>query len=241
MRNVVLHGGSSGQAVRELQVALNNRLNPSPNLIVNGLYTPQTERAVRSFQRSNWLEVDGLAGRCTLDALNGREAQSVILHNVPYFSQPTPATCWAAATAILARTSVQQIRMTTPARFLNDGGSLINDPDQRLDVHQGFAQTHRLRYHPPQNWPVETLIAMLRHGPILLEYLQKPASFRAGDGAPGHYVVVVGARGSHLPDGSCTTLRIYDPAWGPEDGIYSLVYAAMLKRPALATFGIFTQ
>ena len=84
-------------------MALNSRLNPSPNLIINGLFTPQTERAVLAFQRSNWLEMDGIAGPCTLDALYGTESAPMILHNVLYLSQPTPTTCWAAATAMLTR------------------------------------------------------------------------------------------------------------------------------------------
>ncbi|GLS85409.1 hypothetical protein GCM10010873_03820 [Cypionkella aquatica] len=243
MRNVIVRPGSSGQSVRELQLALNNRLNPSPNLIVNGLYTPQTERAVVAFQRSNWLEMDGIAGPCTLDALHGRETSPVILHNVPYISQPTPTTCWAAATAMLTRVSIQSIRMTTPTRLLAADGSLLNESErgQRLEVHQTFARLHRLRYQPPQSWPVSVLIGLLRHGPIMLELLHNPASFNRGTGSSGHYVVIVGARGSHADDGSTTTLRIYDPDDSSGEGIYSVVYGSMLRRVPLATFGMFTQ
>lgn len=243
MRNVVLRSGSSGQFVRDLQMALNNRLNPSPNLIINGVFTPQTERAVLSFQRSNWLEMDGIAGPCTLDALYGTETSPIILHNVPYLNQPTPTTCWAAATAMLTRMSIQAIRMTTPQRLLTADGSLINESErgQRLDVHQTFAQLHRLRYQPPQSWPVSTLIGLLRNGPVMLELLHNPASFQRGAGSSGHYVVIVGARGSHTADGSSTTLRIYDPDDSDGEGIYSVVYASMLRRVPLATFGMFTQ
>ncbi|MDZ4392370.1 peptidoglycan-binding protein [Cypionkella sp.] len=243
MRNVILRPGSSGQFVRDLQLALNNRLNPSPNLIVNGLYTPQTERAVLAFQRSNWLEMDGIAGPCTLDALHGTERSPMILHNVQYLSQPTPTTCWAAATAMLTRMSVQAIRMTTPQHLLTADGSLINESErgQRLEVHQTFARLHRLRYQPPQSWPVVVLIGLLRNGPVMMELLHNPGSFQRGTGSSGHYVVIVGARGSHAEDGSSTTLRIYDPDESAGEGIYSVVYNSMLRRVPLATFGMFTQ
>lgn len=243
MGNVIVRSGSSGQSVRDLQMTLNNRLNPSPNLIINGLFTPQTERAVLAFQRSNWLEMDGIAGPCTLDALYGTEAAPIILHNVPYLSQPTPTTCWAAATAMLTGLSIQAIRMTTPQRLLTADGSLINESEQghRLEVHQTFAQLHRLRYQPPQSWPVTALIGLLRSGPIMLELRHNPRSFHRGTGSSGHYVVIVGARGSHSTDGTTTTLRIYDPDDSDGEGIYSMVYASMLRRVPLATFGMFTQ
>ena len=94
MRNVVLRPGSSGPFVRDLQLALNNRLNPSPNLIVNGLVTSQTQTALRSFQRANWLEEDGIAGPCTLDAIYDTEAMrptppSAVVANRVVFLGPT--------------------------------------------------------------------------------------------------------------------------------------------------------
>ena len=243
MRNVVLRPGSSGPFVRDMQLALNNRLNPSPNLIVNGIMTAQTQLAVRAFQRANWLEEDGVAGPCTLDAIYNTEAAAPILHNVSYISQPTATTCWAAATAMLTRLSIQAVRMSTPQRLLTADGSLINESErgQRLEVHQTFARLHRLHYHPPQSWPVATLISLLRRGPIMLELLHNPGSFQRGTGSSGHYVVIVGARGSHDADGTTTTLRIYDPDDSDAEGIYSVIYSSMLRRVPLATFGMFTQ
>ncbi|MDP1577976.1 MAG: hypothetical protein Q8L76_14670, partial [Cypionkella sp.] len=112
---------------------------------------------------------------------------------------------------------------------------------QRLEVHQTFAQLHRLRYQPPQSWPVAALIGVLRSGPIMLELLHNPRSFQRGSSSSGHYVVIVGARGSHSSDATTTTLRIYDPDDSDGEGLYSAVYASMLRRAPLATFGMFTQ
>lgn len=248
MRNVVLRPGSSGPFVRDMQLALNSRLNPSPNLIVNGVMTAQTELAVRAFQRANWLEEDGIAGPGTLDALYNTEAAAPILHNVTYVSQPTATTCWAAATAMLKNATVGVIQMGTPQRLLNLQGSLINESErgQRLAVHTAFALIHGLTYRPPQSWPVSSLISMLQRGPVMMELLWRPGSYRQGNGSAGHYVVVVGTRGSHAADGNSTTLRIYDPLpvnqrGGQGGGIYSVTYAAMLHRMPLATFGVFTR
>ena len=242
MRNVILRPGSSGPFVRDMQLALNSRLNPSPNLIVNGIMTAQTQQAVRGFQRANWLEDDGIAGPCTLDAIYNTETSAPILHNVAYIQQPTATTCWAAATAMLKNSTVGLIRMGTPARLLNAQGALINESGrgQRLGIHTSFAQIHGLTYRPPQSWPVAPLIAMLQRGPVMMELLWRLGSFQQGTGSPGHYVVIVGARGSHAPDGNSTTLRIYDPLPGNQGGgIYSATYAAMLRRVPLATYGIF--
>jgi Papain-like cysteine protease AvrRpt2/Putative peptidoglycan binding domain len=244
MRNVVLRPGSSGPFVRDMQLALNSRLNPSPNLIVNGLMTPQTQAAVRAFQRANWLEEDGIAGPCTLDAIYNTESLPPILHNVPYFSQPTSTTCWAAATAMLKNSSVGLIRIGTPANLLNAQGALINESErgQRLAIHTAFARVHGLTYQAPQSWPVASLMAILQRGPLMMELLWQPGSFRQGTGSPGHYVVIVGARGSHSGDGSSTTLRIYDPLpVNQGGGIYSATYSAMLRRVPLATYGIFSR
>ena len=61
---------SSGSTVKALQRAL--------GIPADGIYGPQTRRAVRRFQRANGLTVDGIAGRQTLSALGltGSRARS---------------------------------------------------------------------------------------------------------------------------------------------------------------------
>jgi peptidoglycan hydrolase-like protein with peptidoglycan-binding domain len=62
-----LQRGDSGPAVRRLQQRLRYEgYNPGE---IDGEFGPQTERAVRQFQRANGLYVDGVAGRETLVAL----------------------------------------------------------------------------------------------------------------------------------------------------------------------------
>lgn len=74
-----LRRGARGDAVVELQRAL-ARAGVDPG-DVDGKFGPDTERAVRAFQRANGLEVDGVVGRNTRAALLGGSPSP----------QPTPA------------------------------------------------------------------------------------------------------------------------------------------------------
>ena len=68
----VLRFGSQGKAVRELQTAL-KKLGYYTGL-VDGDFGESTKRAVTAFQRANGLTADGVAGKQTLDLLNGSVA-----------------------------------------------------------------------------------------------------------------------------------------------------------------------
>lgn len=63
---VTLRSGARGDAVSSLQRALNDR---GASLRVDGVYGPATLEAVRGFQSSSGLVVDGVAGRRTWSAL----------------------------------------------------------------------------------------------------------------------------------------------------------------------------
>lgn len=63
-----LRRGSRGDAVRDLQRALNDN---GAGLAVDGKFGPRTNDAVQSFQSDSGLEVDGVVGPLTRGALNG--------------------------------------------------------------------------------------------------------------------------------------------------------------------------
>lgn len=63
MAEPLLKKGSTGQAVRELQVAL-NALGYNTGA-VDGQFGPQTESAVKSFQQDRGLTADGIVGPIT--------------------------------------------------------------------------------------------------------------------------------------------------------------------------------
>lgn len=65
-RNQVLQQGSSGGAVKILQVALNGK---GYSLVGDGIFGPLTDAAVRQFQSDNGLQVDGIVGPQTWGAL----------------------------------------------------------------------------------------------------------------------------------------------------------------------------
>lgn len=65
-RTQVLRQGSSGGAVKILQVGLNGR---GYALVGDGIFGPATDRAVRRFQADNGLGVDGICGPQTWNAL----------------------------------------------------------------------------------------------------------------------------------------------------------------------------
>lgn len=243
MRNVVLHPGSSGPFVRDLQLALNSRLNPSPNLIVNGLITPQTQVALRSFQRANWLEEDGIAGPCTLDAIYNTEATRPVQHNVQYVEQPTPETGWAAALAMLKGVGIGAIQFTTPKALLDPAGGLLAQKERTalVDGHFDIARAIGLKYFPQQTWPVATLISRVQRGPVAMVLKAPNRGVGRSKLSNSPYIVIVGSRGSHSADGNSTTLRVYDPA--PDrsgGGIYSTTYTTLLRDRSLLSYGFLT-
>ena len=73
---MVLKLGSKGNEVKLLQEKL--------NLKADGIFGPLTEEAVKDFQRSNGLEVDGIVGANTLSKLNlsvsKRNIRELIVH-----------------------------------------------------------------------------------------------------------------------------------------------------------------
>lgn len=59
--------GASGDAVRRAQRAL--RRTPNTGLVVDGVFGPATEKAVKEFQQGEGLAVDGIVGPATWHAL----------------------------------------------------------------------------------------------------------------------------------------------------------------------------
>jgi peptidoglycan hydrolase-like protein with peptidoglycan-binding domain len=63
MAEPTLHSGSTGEAVRELQTALQETGNdPGP---IDGVFGSQTEAAVKAFQAERGITVDGIVGPIT--------------------------------------------------------------------------------------------------------------------------------------------------------------------------------
>ena len=61
--------GSVGQAVKEVQSALNGFPSNLPQLIVDGIFGGKTRAKVVEFQQKNSLAADGIVGDLTLEEL----------------------------------------------------------------------------------------------------------------------------------------------------------------------------
>lgn len=97
----VLRQGSEGPEVASLQEALNERLKPSPELDVNGVFGPRTEAAVKQFQEQAGIGVDGVVGPHTKAALAGPDADfDAYLVDSPVISSKT-------APAVITRNVLQ--------------------------------------------------------------------------------------------------------------------------------------
>lgn len=62
-----VHVGDTGKAVRRVQRAI--RRTPNLGLVVDGIFGPMTEQAVKEFQQGAGLTVDGIVGPMTWNAL----------------------------------------------------------------------------------------------------------------------------------------------------------------------------
>lgn len=81
----LLRHGSTGQAVLQLQKALNTN---GANLYPDGVFGDETEKAVRAYQLKMNLVVDGIAGPKTLGALAGGDCTH-LLHNTTLVAAAT--------------------------------------------------------------------------------------------------------------------------------------------------------
>ena len=142
----VVKRGASGTEVRELQSLL-NQSGAQPQLEVDGDFGPRTQSAVRDFQRSNNLSVDGVVGENTLGALAGGT------------SAPNGTT----RPRVVPRNNVPGNTNTTPAAPANGTQPTTNDlvtgPGR---VNSGFANTKAGREQQAENilrangqWPPE--------------------------------------------------------------------------------------
>lgn len=71
--NQISYGSSDSESVKKLQELLNNN---GANLSVDGKFGPQTQDAVKKYQQENGLDVDGIVGENTWDALTNAGSTS---------------------------------------------------------------------------------------------------------------------------------------------------------------------
>lgn len=235
--------GSSGQTVRDLQTALNLALFPSPNLTVDGNFGTQTDQALRRFQTGRHIASDGIAGPITQTVLRGGRRAAPTIHHVRLIPQPTPQTCWAAATAMLKGSTPAQIIAATPADLVTGTGGTANFSESADNVtgNQRFARVHGLQYHAPQSWSVSGFVDLIQRGPAMLSMLWNVGDYTAGRGSSGHRVVVFGIDTDGDQTGAGTLVHFRDP-WAPNVGkTVQDSYLNLVTATPCFTYGVFTR
>jgi len=135
---IVLSSGSEGRQVKLLQQALGS-------IKVDGIFGPETEAAVRSFQTGHGLSVDGVVGPETGAALRGGSAQTALADNftpsTPGESSPTTPTSHPAAKAPDEGTpagAVQQLQSALHLQVDGDFGPATEAAIRRLQARHGL-------------------------------------------------------------------------------------------------------
>lgn len=239
-----LKQGWRGADVRRLQEALNRKLQPGPCLVPDGDYGPRTRAAVLRLQAAHWLAEDGEADPCTQNIAFDGESHAPVLHPVALIPQPGPALCWAAATAMMTRATVQAVLARTPADLLGTDGGLhdfLDLHDEQMEGSQRFAAAHGLTAHAPSPWTLQALRAALHAGPLMFDMLWGPKGHAGAFGRPGHMVVVVGIRGDDDPSGRGTTLRIFDPWPSGKGARCSINFCPWLQGASARTCRVFQK
>ncbi len=213
----ILRRGNVGPEVGLLRRLLNRKLTPSPNLpeanIFRSRYNgatsqidfgPQTEAAVRAFQRANRLKEDGIVGPKTWSALG---LTIDISRPVVPASQPSNDTCYAAAATMVLGPHASVSFEPGPA----PAGTALDD---------FWAKSFSQQF----DWQLEYGMTPL---PIaLVRYLHSGPFWFAGNlpfpSGPSYHAVVVGAIWGD-GDADRTMLLVYDP-WPPNVGeIYGVI------------------
>ncbi len=239
----LLRTGSRGPDVVALQNALNRALVPSPGLTADGVFGARTDAAVRAFQTQRRIAADGVVGPITQCVLRGGPRNPPTVHGVRRIPQPTPSTCWAAATAMLKNSTVPAVIAATPPHLVSGTGGTPNFSERADNVsgNQEFARAHGLRYHAPQSWMVSAFAALIQRGPAMLSMLWNAGEYTAGLGSSGHRVVVYGIDTDGDPTGMGTLLHIHDP-WAPNVGkTFQKSYYALVNETPCFTYGVFTR
>lgn len=243
MSEPLLRQGSTGPRVTQLQRDLNVAMRPSPGLVEDGVFGSNTNAAVRRFQTARRIPVDGIVGPVTRCVLRGGWRPPPTLHAIRLIPQPTPSTCWAAATAMLKNATVPMIIAGTPASLVDVSGGTFNfsSGDNNVTGNRQFARAHGLRYYAPQSWSVGGFVGLIRHGPAMLSMLWRVNEYTSGAGSPGHRVVVFGIDSDGKPDGEGTLIHYHDP-WAPNVGkTVRTSYFRMASDTPCFTYGVFTR
>ena len=123
----LLRQGSRGADVKALQAQLG-----MPAAEQDGIFGPNTERAVRTFQQSMGLQVDGIVGPQTRTAIANSQAAGAATRDAPYTPQAVPQTPTQQRAAANPQTAAPQTSPRPQARPAQTTAAPTGPtPDQR--------------------------------------------------------------------------------------------------------------
>lgn len=235
--------GSRGPDVASVQIKLNIRNPPTPPLVADGIFGPKTHAAVVAFQRLRRLTPDGVVGPKTHAALDEGPRIVVVEHAMTHIPQPTNTTCWAASTAMMTRSNVPGVIARTPSDMIAADGGLKNSSgsDQAIVTGTRYGNIHGLKCYAPMSWSTPAFVTLITRSPLMLDMLWRTAEYAAGNGSPGHMVVIAGVRSDNNPSGATTYVKVLDP-WPPNKGKISWErYDTWMREVPTRTYRVFDR
>ncbi len=163
--------------------------------------------------------------------------QTSYSHEVPLIPQTTRYNCWAAATAMLANSSIPAVTIRTPRDLIGPNGDLQNFSN-RTDWITGvrkFAQAHRIQVASPMSWNERALHKQLSYGPIMFEMLYEESRLGTAKGSEGHMVVVYGIE----PGKNGSTIYFNDPDPTGKGALRFISYRQWAAQMPALTYRVF--
>ncbi len=177
LKNDVLRLGSSGDAVREVQAAL-DRLGIALGGPADGRFGAATRRAVREFQTANGIRADGVVGQETVNAIlakaNAAGDANVAAQSAPA-QQPGALDASERLQALDALGNILRSRKlyADAVDIYNRAIGMIPKPDRRHWVYFYARGTsyERLKNWPPAEADLKTALDLYPDQPLVLNYL----------------------------------------------------------------------
>lgn len=217
MTRPLVQYGSTGKYVVELQELLNKWIlkedgnHNSRYCKPDGAFGPNTRDTVKYYQRTIFLENDGIVGNKTWAALLGTETYNCFDIPDPFVRAPNKYQCWAGATAMQLKQRTPNTTRPPGVAFEILPGGVTGGIENSHANMQKFATSHGMQMYQAEGYSCLQLVKLInQYGRLMLQIKGVDSGMKTGSPADSHFVNLVGARGNGLSDG--TTFTINNPS-----------------------------